>query len=233
MAEDQPTIVDLLRTTRTLAPDDTRFPWPAIVDSFDASTGRAVVCPAPRLRDRLSGQAYDLGPVEVPVVWFGTGSVIIDSELVKGDEVLLVPTGPSLRAWLDVGGVTDGQGRGQSLGEAVAFPVRLSGPRRPGAAGVRLRLGDADGSGRITIDVSAGGEVKIEGATVELGAGAKLAVARDTDAVIIAAAYTTFVTQVTAFLNSAGPLVGPAGITPVVSSTVGTIQASSTEVSSS
>lgn len=228
MSEDRPRLVDAAKAAGILSIED--GPWPAIVDSYDADTGQATVIPTPRVRDRKSGKAYDLGPITVPVAWFGSGSVVIDSELVQGDEVLLVPCTPSIRAWLTAGGVTDGQGPGARLGESVAFPVRLSGPRRPGAPGVRLRIGDASGSGRVTIDVEAGGTVKVQASAVELGAelSPKLAVARDTDPVNSTAAFTAWRTSVEAQIVVAGggavtPLAGP----------VGTIGATSTEVTSS
>lgn len=226
MAKDDPRLLDLARATDILSPK--AGPWPAIVDSYDPATGQAVVLTTPRVREYASEKVYEPSPISVPVVWFGSASVAIDTELVQGDEVLLIPCAPSIRAWLTQGGLTDGTGPGRSLGDSVAFPVRLSGPRRPGAPGVRLRVGDSSGSGAVLINVDAGGEVRVQAASVSLGAevSPKKPVGRDGDNTLAGAALFAWGTALAGATGVPNPWTQ--GVTPV-----GALQATSTEVESS
>jgi hypothetical protein len=168
----------------------------------------------------MSGKAYDLGPVSVPVLWPGWGAVVFDGELAKGDEVLLIPCAPIILSWLLQGGVIDPEGPGRSVGNAFALPMRASAGRRPQST-ADARLGRDDGTATILITVTGAGEVKIQAPSVVLGSAAspKLALARDTDPVQIGPAQLTWLNSVgTATMVGAFP-----------ASTIGTVDATSAE----
>jgi hypothetical protein len=229
--EDNPELKDTLRETGVL---ERRF-WTmvGVVDSYDAETLEATVLPTPRMKDRLSGRAYDLGPVTLPVAWpvmFG-GDVVIQGELAKGDEVEISVPDANMLPWFQQGGVVDSAGPGRKLGGGWCKPVGLSTQRRPDGVGGEFVLGRASGDATVVITVTGPGQVRIQAPSVELGAAAspKLPVARDTDPVNTNAAFTAWRSAVEAGILAAGGGVVP----PLAGTAIGNVSATSTEVESS
>ena len=224
---DDPEIKDVIEATGVT----TRRFWTmlGIVDSYDAAKATAIVRPTPRLRDRKSGKAYELGPVELPVAWPAWGDVVIQGELSKGDEVEITTGDASYRAWFLDGGVTDSQGPGRKIGDAWCSPVALSIGRRATVPSGEVYLGRRTGAATVIITVTGAGEVRVQAPSVVLGAEPtpKLAVARDGDPVTSSAAFTTWRTSVEAGILAAGGGV----VVPLVGAT-GEVQATSAEVSS-
>jgi len=210
--------------------------FPAIVVSYDEETMRAEVQPALRIRGAKTGSQTTPTVVTIPVAWPSWGDFVIQGVLEPGDEVLVECVDRNWLAWLQAGGVVDYNAiGGRQAGYAVARPLALSNGKAPGklGQGEAVKIGKRDGSA--TVVIMADGQVRVQASDVRLGSsvGAPLAVGRDTDPVTMLAVITTFFTQVAAVLNAPGPVIGaPATITPIVTTTIGTIAATSTEVTS-
>lgn len=109
-----------------------RTATPARVVSYDAGTDMIVAMPLMRARLR-NGDEIDVPTVDrVPVVWPSGGGWTIASQLVPGDEVLLVISDRDISGWIDTGQTTTpATGRSHNLTDAMAIVGLTSAPRQP------------------------------------------------------------------------------------------------------
>lgn len=197
--------------------------FPGIVTSV-AVDGRVVVQPGIMIPAR-NGQQTPAKPVTIPIGWLSWGDVAIQGKLAVGDEVDVVCQDANWLAWLESGGVVPNLAPGgHQSGYAVAMPIQMSKVRRPPPLGKtdKIRVGTIDGLS--TVVWGEDGSINVQSGSVRLGAALSvpLAVARDTDPVTIGAAMATWVAAVSAGVP----------VPPLVGTTLGTLIASSTEVTS-
>jgi hypothetical protein len=228
---DQPTDANVHTVAILSVLDRWQCSFPGIVAQVADLEGRVLVQPAIRIPAR-NGQQVTPRPVLIPVAWPSWGVYGFQGVLAVGDEVLVRCQDKNWLAWLVTGGQVDDVAiGGHQSGYAVAEPVQLSKPRRlpPLPTGTALRIGTKDGSTTVVFGVD--GSISVQSGNVRLGAAATapaLAVARDTDAVDTNVAFTTWRTNV-----EAGVLAGGGGVVPpLVGTAIGTVDASSTEVTS-
>lgn len=103
---------------------DLHTSMPAIIESFDASTGRISASPAIRKKD-TTGSPVTLPIVnDIPVVYPQSVDSIFSFPLQIGDEVLLIFSERSLDSWKEVGGIVDPEDRRKfNLSDAFALPL--------------------------------------------------------------------------------------------------------------
>ena len=158
----------------------------------------------------------------VPILWPGGNGFHSGIDLAKGDELLCVVSDRAIDSWLQGGGVqVPTNGRLHDITDIVALPglrsVKQAITVQRGAA--TWYIGTDSGAAPWIRLQKAPATATLEGSTVNLGEGATLGVARQTDPVITNA-------QWIAWFGTVGTFIG----TPPPGPTIGTIQSASTQV---
>ena len=183
-----------------------RTATPARVVSYDAGTDMIVAMPLMRARLR-NGDEIDVPTVDrVPVVWPSGGGWTIASQLVPGDEVLLVISDRDISGWIDTGQTTTpATGRSHNLTDAMAIVGLTSAPRQPQRKPALGELIIARGDGtppEISLK-SVDRSITVTANSVLLGNdSAMLGVARQNDIVTASATGNTLLTAISAALTA-------------------------------
>ena len=227
---DQPSAIDVHRVAIAATLARFQCSFPGIVTSAEGPDGRVGVQPAIMIATK-AGQQIPAKPITIPVAWPSWGGIAIQGKLGVGDEVIVECMDRNWLSWLQSGGVVPYTGTGgHQAGYAVAKPVQSSTPNRPSPLppSTLMLIGTKDGA--TTIVMGADGSVSVQSSIVRIGASTSpaLPVARDLDPANTTAAFTTWRTAVEAGVLAAGGGVVP----PLIGLAVGTVSASSTEVTS-
>lgn len=152
---------------------------PGVVQSYNASTQRALVKPAlPIARGDIDGDGeldFDALPViEVPVVWLRVAGWALHMPIAAGDGVLLIICARSLDTWIESGELDQAPAdlRIAALQDAVAIPGLFAAPGALTAAQTlpdEVVLSSSSGATRLRLSAS---KVIVEAGEVVLGAAA-------------------------------------------------------------
>lgn len=123
---------------------------PAVVESFNEATGRADCAPCMGYGRRKGGERllkFRSTIPDVPVGFFGTGGAVISVDVAKGDEVLLLFSGDSLRPWKGKRGGTKIDPKSDDrfqLEDAIAIPLVIHATQTCGIriSGGKTYIGD-------------------------------------------------------------------------------------------
>lgn len=193
---------------------------PGTIVSFSRATGRAEASVRVDMRARLrNGQTFPVGQVDrAPVLWPAGGGFCMDADLRPGDEVMLVVFDRDITEWLDNGGPADPvTGQLHAITNAAVLAVSLRsrpkvGPADPGVGS--LLVGAENGQAPwLRLKTLPTPSVVIEAPGIELGNGATLGVARQTDPVSVSTVpidpWLIWFTQLTAVANG---ILGPGAV---------------------
>ena len=183
---------------------------PATVISF-ARRPRAEISVSVGMRARLrSGQTVAIGQIDrVPVIWPASGRWCMDADLDPGDEVLLLVMDRDISGWLQSGKTSDpATGLLHHISCCVALADSLRSDAKvaravPGAG--TMYLGQSTGTPPwIRLATLPTPHATLEAPAINIGEGATLAAARQTDAVTPDAAWLAWFASVSVALAGLG-----------------------------
>lgn len=198
---------------------ETRTHVPATVISFSRVPRAEVSVRVDMLARLLTGETIQIPQVDrVPVLWPAGGGFALDADLLPGDQVLLEVFDRDIAFWLAAGDVAEpatGVLSSVTCSAALAVSIRSDkkvGKARPGTGA--MYWGTSQGTPPwMRLKTIPAAKVVLQAPTIELGEGATLGVARQTDPVAADAAWVAWFAAVAAALAGLGvPTPVPTGV---------------------
>lgn len=176
---------------------DLNVSLPAIVTVFNTDTQLATVQPAIQIKMKDDSDV-SLPPIEnVPVTFLGNSNFIIEHEVVKGDEVLLIFSQRCLDSWLDQGGVAPNPDtRMHDISDAIAlFGLRSQKNKIAGFSNDGIKIRNKNNSSSVWL--RANGEVEINADSIKVNGNLEVSGSVEADQIVAPSAIINGVAQET------------------------------------